>query len=128
MSGPQAVNPIAETGNSLIQSAIVNLAAKMAIAELDTAFPELNLPILKTLSDDAVYALAKMISKKLQLFATFTIIDIQIGSETNDYEKAEQELRTACQSGDPKRIITASGAYDQALARLVHYDGSASPK
>lgn len=122
-----ATNPVADNADAVIQFAITKLAAGLLIAELDAAIPALNLPILHELSSEAIYIIAEQLSKKLQLFTNFVIIDLETQGETTNYEKAEGDLRKACISGDVEKIQIASDEYDKALAKLVHYDGSSIP-
>lgn len=122
MADAAPVNPVTQGADSLIQFAIMKVAANMVIAELDTEVPLLAAPVLHEISDEAIYFIAQRLSTKLQGFANYEIIDVQTDGEESTYEAAEGALRKAELSGDPVALQKASSDFDAALKSLVTFD------
>lgn len=112
---PLPRNPVVEKLNSVIHSAIMDVALEAAIHAAETAQPWLNLPIVSTLLRWALNYLFSFCDKYLERVAAFAVIDSQTSQEAADYLKAVQALK----EGAPD----AEDQFKTALGKLIHWDG-----
>lgn len=103
----------------------VNAAAGVAETALEADYPWLALPIVKQLFEALFGYIAGKISDQLQNVATFTVIDIQVGSEESGISQALTNLIAAEKTGNAQQIQAAIAAYQAAQSALVNDDGSA---
>lgn len=122
---PPPANKPAQTADSIIHAAVFDVALKEAKAAILAQYPGLAIPVIQTLLSMALNWVGTFIYTALARLVTFSIIDLQTGSEKDAYVKAESSLRAAHLSGDQNAINQAVTDYKAALARVVHFDGVA---
>lgn len=115
----------AQTADDIIHAAVFDVAVKEAKAAIITQYPGLAIPVVQTLLTMALNWVGTFIYTALARLVTFSIIDLQTGSEKDAYLKAEGALRAAHLSGDANALNQAVTDYKAALARIVHFDGIA---
>lgn len=124
---PTTVNGPAETANKIIHAAIFDVALEGAEKGMIANLPFLGFPFINTIFKAVFTWIANYIYSYLSRLATFSVIDIQIGTEKTAYTTAEKDLRAAELSGDKNALTQATVEFRAALGPLIHYDGSASP-
>lgn len=121
---PSANDTTATTVNKIIHDLVFDVAVGAAENAAIAQVPLLGLPIIKQIFDVLVGFVAGKIADQLEHVATFTVIDIQTDQESSNYQKATDQLTQAVQSGNPALISVAKENARNALASLIHFDGS----
>lgn len=103
----------------------VNAAAGVAETAIEAQVPFLAVPGIKQIFEALFGWIAGKISEALQNVATFTVIDIQVGSEESGISQALANLIAAEKTGNAQTIQAAITAYQEAQSALIHDDGSA---
>ena len=125
-SEPATENGAAAAVNRILRGA-VDLGTRAASVAAKTAVPVLRLPILSQLTDLVVDRVGDFIYKFFAEHATFIVIDLQTIKEKNDYLASVDRLKAAQATGDTHAIDEARKKFKDDLARLIHWDGHASP-
>lgn len=123
---PTTVNEAATIANKILRTCVDGFIIVVDSA-LMTQAPWLKLPIVSQIYH---FILNKLGDKLYEFFGTgttFLIIDFQTVQEKNNYMVAIALLREAEKSGDPNAINEAREKAKQAMASLIHWDGSANP-
>jgi hypothetical protein len=124
--GATITNPAANTADEVIKS-IENILVPIAENAIIAAVPALGLPVIKQITQAIEQALANKLTALAQQGITFSIIDVQVGTEENNISEALQNLIAAEKSGNATEIQTAIQNYQAAQTSLVNSDGAKQP-
>jgi hypothetical protein len=119
------------TAANIVDTIIVTAAEAGEAAAEAAAFtyvPFLNYPIIKQLFEAAMDWLNQFMRKPVELGATILIIQFETAEEKFSFISATQDLQVAQTGGDPLQIQAARLAFADAASKLIHIDGSATPK
>jgi hypothetical protein len=119
-------NQAVKTADSIIHSAIYDVAVSAAESAVIAEVPFLGLPVVKQIFGAALNYFAGIVYTYLAQAATIQIITLQTDAEKNAYAKAELELRTAHLTGNQDAINKATDDFKKALTNIVHFDGATS--
>lgn len=126
MSEPTPINQTATVINSAIKAAIDG-GSRAVEAAIITDVPWLGLPVVKQLLEYALGFFENYLYTNAANAATSIVIDLQTSQEKSATKAAFQGVIDAVQTGDQGVIQKASDALDNAFAKLIHSDGSATP-
>lgn len=124
---PTTTNQTATVVNQIIHDAIFDVAVQAAETAATAEFPFLGAPVVKQIFDAVVNYVAGKIYSALAQTATFTVIDVQVSQEDSAVNKAVASLNATVNSNDQAAIQKANEDFKNAIASLIHYDGSAHP-
>lgn len=127
INNPMPVNTAAQEANS-IEKTVEKILVPVAESAIQTAVPELALPVVKQIVDAIVSGVADKLTKLEELGTTFIIIDAQTWSEHHNMAEALRALIAARKSGDQNAIQKATADFQAAQSALVTDDGSATPQ
>lgn len=126
MSDPTGTNQAAQTGDTIVESAMKG--AETAVeAALTADLPFLADPIIKQIFDFVMDELIGAEAKQLALLLTNLIVDVQVNNEESSFQKALAALKAAQATGDANAIQTALQNFLAAAKALGNADGSATP-
>jgi hypothetical protein len=123
---PTPVNNTANALNEAIQIAIFDVALNAMKAYALVQMPWLAWPVVNQIFNLITKLLGNYIYTFLSQVATFAVIDMQTDAEKEAYSQALTQLLAAYSSGDQNAIQRATTDVKQAMASLIHFDGSAS--
>jgi hypothetical protein len=123
-STPTTTNGTASTVDSIIQSAIFDVALNALKTYLYAQMPWLSYPIIKQVFGAFLNWVAGYIYTYLTQVANFTVIDLQTDQEKSSYAAAVTQLQAAQSLGDPNAIQKAKDQFTSTLGNLIHFDGS----
>lgn len=126
-SAPTGVNNTAQTVDTILQNDVAKIAETAVEKAAETALPFLLTPVVKQAFELLVEEVSDALFVEIAKIVTFEIIDIQVGTEKNNYMTAEGALHAALLTGDQNAIALARQNYKTALGALIHADGSSSP-
>ena len=127
MNNPTTVNQAASAVNLALKQLIEGAGSQVVETTLIAQYPWLGLPVVKQIFEFALEKVSGLIYQQAANAATKVVIDFQVSGEKSNVYKTFQNLQTALLSKDEKAIAQASKDLDDAYARLIHSDGSASP-
>jgi hypothetical protein len=123
-STPTKTNGTVSAVDSIIQSAIFDVALSALKTYLYAQMPWLSYPIIKQVFGSFLNWIAGYIYTYLTQVANFTVIDLQTDQEKSSYAAAVTQLQAAQSSGDPNAIQKAKDQFTITLGNLIHFDGS----
>lgn len=126
-SSPSPVNTTAQTVDGILQNDIEAIAVTALEKYAEAQLPFLLTPVVKEIFEYIVQDISDALFVQLAKVVTLEIINIQTGTEKNNYMNAEGALRAALLKGDPDGITLARQNYKTALGALIHADGSFTP-
>jgi hypothetical protein len=121
---PTTTDQTAKTVDTIINDSMMKIALKAAETTLESAVPELDLPIVKQFFELGMGVAFAAADKAMEQGAAFMVMDAQANAEAASYQNAVAALHTAVNAGDPNAISQASAAFDTTLGNLIHFDGS----
>lgn len=122
---PTTINKPAETVNAVLK-VVVDTGINAARVAAISAEPWLGLPVISQLFSFFLGKLESYLYKTMADYATFTVIDLQTGSELQDFNNAAATLKLAQSQGDLSAITKARNDFKASLGKLVRWDGSTS--
>lgn len=127
MGDPSTINTTA-TGANKIVAALGNAGVQIVEGLIIADVPLLGIPVIKQAWEALFGWMASYFVKASELGVTFTIIDIQVGSEENEMSAALASLVAAEKGGNQDDINKAIQNYITAQKDLISFDGSANPQ
>lgn len=123
---PTHTNPIATVINKALRI-IVDLGVGSIKAALVVQAPWLGWPVVSNVVDYFLNAFGDRFYIYLAQHETLLVIKFQTKAEKDTYVSAMDEFKTVLPGGDREAIEAARKKAEDALARLIHWDGSAPP-
>ncbi len=123
---PATENRAATIVNKVLEKAI-DLGMRAAKGAAVAAAPWIGWPVISQLTDFFLAQIGKFFYKFLAEHATFIVIDFQTEAEKKAYLESVDRLKLAQQAGDEHAIQEARDKFKSDLARLIHWDGHATP-
>lgn len=125
-SVPAPTNSTATVVNTAIDG-VFTVGVNLAETSIKTAVPFLGWPIIGSIVNWIVGAIANKIYQYFSLWVTFEIIDVQVSGQVSDSQKALAALKTAQASGNEVQIAQALQQFQTATSSLTSWNGGASP-
>lgn len=121
MSDLPTENIQVKNADALIHSIVMGAAETAAVKAVKTDFPWLNLPIVNWVFDYFANSFFSYVSKFMETYAAFKIIDNQVEKERKDCNDAIIEMRSA---KSEKELLAAQTKFKSSFNALVRNDGS----
>lgn len=122
---PVLKNELADFFDQVIQAGMSG-GEKGVEAYLAVQAPVLEGPILGVITNAIIEAVGAAVAKNMEKMASALVIDFETYGETSKAYQAIQGLKDAKAKGDENAIKKASADYDDAMAKLIHWDGIAT--
>jgi hypothetical protein len=117
--------PVQDLAENVIKNILIEVALKVAIAQIIIAVPFLGFPIINPVFIFIAEKLVLRVFAELARVVNFEIIDIRIESERKNYEEAVSKLRTVLTTPEVPndQIEKAKEEFRNRLHDLIHFDG-----
>lgn len=119
------INQAVSAADAIIKNAEFTIGLQIAKTSAVADFPWLGWPVISQLFDLVLNWFAEYVYRGMTGVVNQAIIDAQTGKEKADYAAAKAKLHDIAATGNSGDIAAADIEFQETLARLVHFDGSA---